>query len=186
MEIQPILGKSIMVEGWLKLTNIPAEGREFSFETTPEWIKFVSKFHLEFKLKSPLVMVLTIFPQKKGFLIQGTLQGYALFPCDRCLEPAKIEIKSSFDFFEEFEPQEIELLGERLLRYVDDHFELNVFQVLWEQFLLALPEKKLCQKNCKGLCPKCGQNLNQGECSCEQDNGDPRLSIFRQLKINSK
>ncbi|MDQ7033222.1 MAG: DUF177 domain-containing protein [Desulfonauticus sp.] len=154
------------------------------FEADAEWLEFVSEFDLKFRLPVPLQMEIKIIPQKKGFYVTGKLGGKAIFECDRCLEDAEIGIDYAFDFFEQINPEEQELLGEPLLRYVDDHFELNIFQIMWEQFLLSLPVKKLCQESCKGLCPKCGHNQNLGECNCSRESGDPRLSIFKQLKIN--
>jgi len=169
---------------WLNLSNLPPEGREFELSSSNEWLDFVRQFGLKFKLAMPLEMIFTVLPQRKGFLVHGQLKGKAIFECDRCLEPVEIEVEIRFDFFEEKEPTDPENLGEPLLRYHDGHFELNVFQVMWEQFLLSLPEKRLCSPECKGLCPKCGKNLNAGPCACEQSQGDPRLAIFRQLKIN--
>src|SRR5205814_8075012 len=50
--------------------------------------------------------------------------------------------------------------------------ELN--DVLREFVLLALPMQRLCSENCKGICPECGQNRNQNECSCRTTVGDNR------------
>ncbi len=175
-----------MLDNWLNLADIPAEGREFSFETEEKWQSFAASFDLQFQIITPLALQLAIYPQKKGFWLKGVIQGKVEFPCDRCLEAALIAIEESFEIFEEKEPEEVEGMGESLLRFVDDHYELNVFQLIWEQFLLALPEKKLCQENCQGLCPKCGANLNLSPCSCDLEQGDPRLQIFRQIKIKSK
>ncbi|KUJ96115.1 MAG: hypothetical protein PWR24_1237 [Desulfonauticus sp.] len=175
-----------MLEGWLSLKDVPAEGREFSFETNENWQEFIAEFNLKFKILIPLKLDLTVLPQKKGFWLKGVIQGKVEFACDRCLEPAIISFKEYFEFFEEKEPAEPENMGESLLRFIDSHYELNIFQLIWEQFLLSLPDKKLCQEECKGLCPKCGTNLNLASCNCEKTTGDPRLSIFRQLKLKSK
>ena len=56
-------------------------------------------------------------------------------------------------------------------------------QRLWEEFSLALPVKPLCRPDCRGLCPECGKNLNEGACGCSRDSGDPRLAALRQLKV---
>ena len=47
--------------------------------------------------------------------------------------------------------------------------------------LLALPTKHLCREDCRGLCPHCGKNLNEGLCGCREDKVDPRLAVLAQL-----
>src|SRR5579885_2513888 len=54
--------------------------------------------------------------------------------------------------------------------------------VLEEQVLLALPMKVICQRDCRGLCPNCGANLNHEECRCETHSLDPRMAPLARLK----
>ena len=48
----------------------------------------------------------------------------------------------------------------------------------------ALPVNPLCKTDCKGLCPQCGTNLNNGTCGCIPDEGDPRLAVLRGLTLH--
>ena len=64
--------------------------------------------------------------------------------------------------------------------YADDQIDLN--EMMREQFYLALPMKPLCREDCKGLCPQCGTNLNTGTCDCAPVWEDPRLAALKQLK----
>ena len=59
---------------------------------------------------------------------------------------------------------------------------LELEDVLREQVLLAVPIKTVCRIDCKGLCPRCGQNLNQGSCTCQTAQDDPRWYALRDLK----
>jgi uncharacterized protein len=52
---------------------------------------------------------------------------------------------------------------------------------LREQILLSIPQSPLCRPDCRGLCSQCGQNLNNGTCDCQQQAGDPRLAVLRDL-----
>ena len=61
----------------------------------------------------------------------------------------------------------------------DDQLDLD--QLLTEDILLDVPSKFLCSPGCKGLCPTCGKNLNQGPCGCERDTVDPRLAVLKDL-----
>jgi uncharacterized protein len=54
-----------------------------------------------------------------------------------------------------------------------------------EDILLSMPYKFLCADDCKGLCPKCGKNLNEGPCSCKPET-DPRLEALKQLLDNNE
>ena len=63
--------------------------------------------------------------------------------------------------------------------YRDDQIDLN--ELLREQFYLALPMKPLCRDDCKGLCPQCGTNWNTGTCTCTTEWEDPRLAALKGL-----
>ena len=58
---------------------------------------------------------------------------------------------------------------------------LDLAEMVREQFYLALPMRPLCREECKGLCPQCGTNLNQGTCACDVRWEDPRLAGLRTL-----
>lgn len=60
-----------------------------------------------------------------------------------------------------------------------DSFELD--EIIREQLILNLEMTVLCREDCKGLCPKCGHNLNQGDCGCDRTETDPRLAKLKQL-----
>ena len=69
--------------------------------------------------------------------------------------------------------------GDHLCRNND---EIDLLQLMMEQFQLALPMKPLCRDACKGLCPQCGTNLNTGSCDCNQKWEDPRFAALRAMK----
>lgn len=58
---------------------------------------------------------------------------------------------------------------------------LDVDEALIEQILLDFPSKHLCKEDCKGLCPKCGADLNISPCDCDTREQDPRFDILREL-----
>lgn len=62
-----------------------------------------------------------------------------------------------------------------------DNFRLPIDELVTADLLLGLPSKNLCRKDCRGLCPRCGKNLNEGLCGCRSDTADPRLEALRQL-----
>lgn len=108
--------------------------------------------------------------------------------CDRCAAPLSAPLEVEFDT--RFIPQtaaagetdNVELLPEDLglAAYEGDSVDLD--QLVREQILLALPSRNLCSEDCKGLCQKCGANLNAGDCSCEQGETDPRWAALADWK----
>ncbi len=58
---------------------------------------------------------------------------------------------------------------------------LNLDSLVLDDLLLELPYKSLCREDCRGLCPQCGKNLNEGLCGCTTRSVDPRLEVLRQL-----
>ncbi len=98
-------------------------------------------------------------------------------PCDRCGKALKKELVFSFDH---------RLVAGLSDSEDDDYievpdFELELDDLVVSDILLDLPGKYLCSEDCKGLCPDCGCNLNDTECSCRKGNIDPRLEILKQL-----
>lgn len=64
--------------------------------------------------------------------------------------------------------------------------KLDIDEQLVEELMLEFPMRFLCSENCKGICQKCGQNLNELDCGCaEKKEIDPRLAILQKLLDNS-
>lgn len=57
---------------------------------------------------------------------------------------------------------------------------LDIEQLTLEDIYLFLPTKLLCSENCRGVCPECGKNLNEGDCGCTKP-ADPRFAALQQL-----
>lgn len=169
---------------WLSLKDIPAEGREFSFSDQDTWEVYWREFRLPVKAGKPLEAVFTAYPQKNGVLIRGRLSGSVILECSRCTGDVEHLVDLPFELYEEIEGNAGE--QSQFLRRESGHLELNPAEMLWEEFSLNLPVKLLCSKYCKGLCPTCGKNLNQDECACPPEEGDPRLAALRGVKVSRK
>jgi uncharacterized protein len=106
--------------------------------------------------------------------------------CARCLEPVPQSLAGSFDLL--FRPQAVDAeTGERAIS--PDETEIGYYEesgllledVVREQVLLSLPPRTLCTEDCKGLCPRCGQNLNLAPCTCDSTPADPRWNALQGL-----
>ena len=71
-----------------------------------------------------------------------------------------------------------------LTAYALGSLVLLLYALLRDDILLELPTKFLCKPDCKGLCSQCGQNLNLGDCGCNQRRIDPRLEVLQQFFNN--
>src|SRR6266702_8008706 len=106
--------------------------------------------------------------------------------CARCVEPVAVPMKGEFDLL--FRPESADAeSGERAITEVETEIGyygesgLLLEDVVREQVLLSLPGRSLCKPDCQGLCPRCGQNLNLAQCSCDKGPVDPRWNALAGL-----
>jgi uncharacterized protein len=119
--------------------------------------------------------------------IKGKLETSLEVACARCLDPVVHEVERSFDLL--YRPLGIDS-GHAELSVTDAEAEIGYYEgqgllledTLREQVLLALPLKSVCREECKGLCPHCGKNLNENECSCVDEVEDPRWSALKEIR----
>ena len=96
--------------------------------------------------------------------------------CARCLKDVRLELSAQVE--ERYYPEGTEGLEEDAFTYQFD--VVDVTDALRESLLLAIPARVLCKPDCKGLCCRCGANLNDGPCGCEPEL-DPRFAALKQL-----
>ena len=171
-----------MFELWIPIGDIPADGRGFTFTDQAVWREAWKEFSLFVTAGKDFKAEATILPQPEdGALVRGTLKGSVNVACDRCAKPYELDIDVSFDSFEKLPDGEFD--EEPRVRKENGELQLDIGAILWEEFALALPVKPLCSDECKGVCPGCGKDLNSQKCECDQEEGDERLAVFRNLKI---
>ena len=130
-----------------------------------------------FPFRTPIDVTATA--KNRASLVSLTIRACFSYSrsCDRC----------STDF-----TREMDMLFEHKLAQtlVDDgnddyietpDFKLELDDIVISDILLSLPQKNLCKDDCKGLCQICGKNLNEGDCSCDKREIDPRLEMLKQF-----
>jgi uncharacterized protein len=155
----------------INLTKIPPGGKEIGFSLEPGWWKTDFDEDRIVGLESPLSVRLKIYQTGEKIVVDGLLSARLLLRCDRCLETFIKDVTTDFRIYLSMFPfkgeAEVELSENDLnLDFIDDNF-LDSDQIIKEQLILNLPMKTLCTKDCKGLCPICGCNLNTTTCSCQ-------------------
>lgn len=141
--------------------------------------KAIDLDHLEYceqelSFPEPLDLDLVIRNVGNRLLADGHIKGKIRLKCSRCLKLFDADFCLNI---EESFCTSSELLNEEAFEIINKKIDLGslINQVLF----LWLPIKPLCKVECKGLCQKCGKNLNEGSCSCEKDDIDPRLSALK-------
>ena len=99
-------------------------------------------------------------------------------PCDRCLEPVEISVDVEID--EQIVIENAALSGEEIPVFVSGN-TMDTETAVMESIFSNYPAKILCSEDCKGLCLKCGKNLNEGECGCDRFVPDPRMAALGEL-----
>jgi len=119
--------------------------------------------------------------------LRGQFGGKFQVPCARCVEPVEIPLAADFDLIfrpagaDSEAPERSITAPETEIGYYQKD-SLSLEDVLREQVLLSLPVRTLCKPDCKGLCPRCGQNRNLQMCSCEEGPSDPRWEALAGLR----
>ena len=121
-----------------------------------------------------------------AILIQGTAAGDATTQCARCLEDVTYglegDIEGSFPIGGEEEAEMPEDMEGDEFDFLPDNRKIDLVPLIVAALLLEVPLVPLCDDDCKGLCPQCGANLNEGPCGCSRDEADVEASPFAALK----
>jgi uncharacterized protein len=122
-------------------------------------------------------------------LARGKLRGELTVVCSRCAGPARLSLAETFNVM--YVPRgkvDVELADTEepsddpdLVAYDGDTIDLG--ELMREELLLAFPLAPLCQEACRGLCPRCGADLNQGPCGCPDEPRDDRFAPLKNLKV---
>ena len=117
-----------------------------------------------------------LFFNEAGILhMQGTITANMLCVCDRCGQEFESIKETDVDAILAEEESE-----DNLELFVLQGTEIDVQEVLATSFILDMETKFLCREDCKGLCARCGRNLNLGTCSCGKEI-DPRFAVLEPL-----
>jgi uncharacterized protein len=131
---------------------------------------------------------LVYYRSGQEIFFKGSLTGMLEGSCSRCLRNYSFPLNKDFDFVLCPDPSKSARKTEELRRedlglsYYSTE-EINLAPLIREQVMLALPTRPLCQENCRGLCGGCGVDLNNEPCACMTSTVDPRMAIFRTLKV---
>ena len=160
-----------------KIINAPGERLDFSFELDLTDVDFGGRYPVE----KPVVVTGDVRNVAGMLLLQFTADTVLASVCDRCLKsfsnPKSVHYECMVaDELEDEENDEILLI---------ENGCVDLGDLARTMFILEMDTKTLCSEDCKGLCPGCGADLNQGSCTCKKE-VDPRLAVLAKLLEKDK
>lgn len=145
--------------------------------------------HADSGLDSPVTVDFKLTPDGKELRVRGRMGTSIRCRCSRCMKEFVRPFETDFDLAYAPQPEwgnetsEIELAYDDMDVGYYDGVRFDVNTMVLEQIELAMPMQYVCRDNCKGLCYKCGVDLNEGACSCKEE-PDARLSVLLQWQEN--
>ncbi|HOW56861.1 MAG TPA: DUF177 domain-containing protein [Smithellaceae bacterium] len=174
----------------INVVTIPEQGLHLCLTESGSWFKDLlpDEGETNFTLRE---MTADCLISKAGsdIIIRGKIAAILDICCSRCLENVSLPLNSDFSYtlvpFRLETEEELELSADDLeiSYYRGDIIDLE--PLLYEQIILQIPIKALCSEECRGLCPRCGINLNNASCSCHAEFIDERLAVLKNFKLKN-
>ncbi|MCP4650749.1 MAG: DUF177 domain-containing protein [PVC group bacterium] len=144
----------------VNIHEIPKEGLSLQEVKSGEELD-LERTDLEFN--KPVQIEAEITLERDNVQIDIKVESQLRFTCNRCLEDHEQQVKKNID----------------LIKPAQEESVIDITQIVREEIILDYPVKLLCSPECKGLCAKCGKNLNETSCDCKQNE-----NVFRGINID--
>lgn len=169
------------------ICDIPAEGLRLEVREDGNSLQAIAG-DVDFVVLSPVSADLTLLKSDEEVFVRGDMTALLKLQCARCLKEFEHKITSKIDIVYTLTPERD--VKERELTKEDvgvNHLkgdEIDINAALAEQLSLDMPMQAVCRTDCKGLCPKCGADLNKGKCGCStKEHTETRFAKLKELKI---
>ncbi len=167
----------------IRLESIKKEGLQIDrdlgdkdLSSLPEGMRLAPSFRIQLKVSMA----------QNAVACRGRISGKIELTCSRCLGSFLEAFSSPIDvvFSPDMSPDEMELLEEEPGYHPLDPNaeEVDLGEDIREILVVCVPQKPLCKEDCKGLCSRCGQDLNRGPCDCGPTAPDPQWAALANLK----
>jgi len=172
----------------INVSGIPAEGLEVHERLEPGEIHLEGEDSFDLAAGGRLDCRLER-GEDESVHVRGKLSARLALQCGRCLEPFVLPVEQDLDLFclrrradeEGEEEDEVALADRDMVIAYHDGDELDLGEMVREQFFLAVPLKRLCREECRGLCPTCGANRNEARCECPPPEAPSPFGSLRKL-----
>jgi uncharacterized protein len=178
----------------LKVFDIPEDGMDFRASAShvrDRWFEglVVDAFREDYPKGNPAELDLHILRTSDNVQLSGAAEVTLKPSCARCLDPFEKRVSV---------PLHVNLAPHKSMHFEEDENEdgldqedvafsfykgeeIDLSEIIREMLLLDIPLRYLCSESCKGLCPRCGRNLNVDSCACAKTPADPRFAVLKQF-----
>lgn len=174
----------------LAVTQLTEGDSFFKFSSLQDpWVKKIIQNVAEqgYRVNGDLKLDLQITKLEPDYYLRGQMAFEVEQSCSRCAETFPLDINHSFAIAlahsgnnKPVTPAMAEESDELDVHFFEGH-EVDLAPIFQEQFFLSLPYQSLCGEECKGVCQKCGSNLNQGGCGCPSAKAPNAFSVLEKL-----
>jgi uncharacterized protein len=120
----------------------------------------------------------------REILLSAELSATVNFECDRCTAPFQTMLQPKYRMVYVWEGEHTSLLDPSEMQVISPGLSvIDISDDVRQTLLLAMPFKRVCREQCKGLCPHCGKNLNDGPCGRDEATDDSRWEKLKELRI---
>jgi uncharacterized protein len=180
-------GRSFVV--FIEIEDLKPEPLQVHHVFPIEEIRFT---HDDAVLSAPITADFMLTHEEQDLWVEGSVETAIRFRCSRCTKEFSRPFSASFDLSYLPQPKwsaenaEIELRYDEMDVAYYDGIVLDVNLLVLEQLELAIPMNFVCREDCKGLCYKCGADLNEETCPCKSEEPDSRMSALLEFQKNKK
>lgn len=129
---------------------------------------------------------LSVSPIGNDLRVQGKLSAPVRKTCDRCLIQFEEDIETDFEVLVvSYQSPLVETTETEVLELSPGQLEVDLVPYIRDAIVVGQSMKNLCREDCKGLCPQCGKNLNQEDCSCSEKTTDERWSPLKEINFST-
>ncbi len=179
----------------INVVQIPDSGLNLQFTREDYWFSELlpDKEKCDFTLGRVDVSC-SVKKPREAIIVEGTVKTVIGTDCSRCIEPVQAPVQGEFRYVLVPAPDTAgeKSGGEKELNPDDVDFEyyegevIDLDPMIFEQIALQIPLKALCFESCKGLCPRCGANLNRGSCGCPVGPVGGKFAALENFRVKNK
>jgi DUF177 domain-containing protein len=164
----------------IKISNLADSNYDFEFEDD------VKKLELDEVYKGKFHTKVNLSKFQDQIILDSNTEINAHLTCDRCAIEFDSVISSDYKMVYLLRNDDAGNESENVTYISRDVDYINIRNDVRDYAMLSIPMKKLCKEDCKGLCPKCGKNLNESKCNCSTEQTEFRWQPLMELKNKLK
>lgn len=173
----------------IEIQHIPNQGITLAYREEARTFSVLKEMvdNSECRFIDPVDITLEVTAERDLITVVGSIEAKVQLVCSRCLDDFQSDLQHKFKlrFSREIPAdvhsgeEEVELTAEKIGLIYFQGEEIEFRDAVQEQVVLALPYKPLCREDCKGLCPRCGADLNSGQCNCTDDTTSNPFAVLK-------